>query len=143
MGETTFVIEDFSDITPVETEVDRTDRPHMFFAFSSDKGPEKYMAEIRKDKFYKLYGRKPQFRKHGQPLLAAASCVESGGIAMTKRVVAENSRLANFGLAVRVTKDMVPDLDETGAIWQTQLWRTRLSVNRLLSSSGFRCPYLS
>lgn len=76
--------------TPVTT-------PAFVCCISSDKGPEKFQAVIGED-FYKQYGSNLSFEKHGQPLLQAANIIDAGGIVLVKRVVAEDSALANLVL---------------------------------------------
>lgn len=74
----------------------RTSIPPAFICcISSDKGPEDF-REVVGDKFYELYGRTLSFEKHGQPLLQAGRIVDNGGAVLVKRVVAEDSTLANM-----------------------------------------------
>lgn len=69
--------------------------PAFICCISSDKGPEKFQ-EVKGDRFYELYGRTLSFEKHGQPLLQAGRIVDNGGAVLVKRVVAEDSTLANM-----------------------------------------------
>ena len=108
MGRTQFIIEDFSDINPMSTSgITPTDQAHLFFAFSSDKGPETFQSELDLNKALALYikNRKTTFKKHGQPLLGMLQCVSNGGLAMTKRIVSNEAHLANVGVAVRVKSE--------------------------------------
>ena len=80
MGRTIFAIEDYSDIeTREQTGVVPEDKPRLFFAFSSDKGPEEYKRNLDRNTVEALYitNKKTIFQKHGQPLLGTASCVNS------------------------------------------------------------------
>ena len=97
-------------VTPTE---DTLDRPVYFLAITSDKGPEDFRTVMGKP-FFKLYGDKPSFAKHGQPLLQAANAINSGGRLFTKRVVAEDARLANIGLVAKVSKITSQKVDGSG-----------------------------
>ena len=113
MGRTIFAIEDYSDIeTREQTGVVPEDKPRLFFAFSSDKGPEEYKRNLDRNTVEALYitNKKTIFQKHGQPLLGTASCVNSGGLADCKRIVATDSKLAHICIAARVKKENVPDI---------------------------------
>ena len=113
MGRTLFAIEDYSDIeTQQQTAIVPDDKPRLFFAFSSDKGPEEYKRNLDRNKVDALYitNRKTIFQKHGQALLGATSCVNSGGLADCKRIVATDSKLAHICIAARVKKENVPDI---------------------------------
>lgn len=108
MGRTQFIIEDFSDIRPsTTTNITPIDRAHLFFTFSSDKGPETFQKNLDLNAALALYvrNRKTVFKRHGQPLLGALECARSGGTLQAKRIVAHDSYLANFGIAVRVRKE--------------------------------------
>lgn len=113
MGRTQFIIEDFSDIRPNPiAQNDSLDRAHLFFVFTSDKGPESFQKELNLNKATALYikNKKSIFRKHGQPLLGMLNCVSNGGLAMTKRVVASDATLAHVGIAVRVKNEAIPKM---------------------------------
>ena len=87
MGRTIFAIEDYSDIeNQQQTGVVPDDKPRLFFAFSSDKGPEEYKRNLDRDTAEALYitNKKNIFRKHGQVLLGMESCVNAGGLADCK-----------------------------------------------------------
>lgn len=111
---TRFQLIDNSDINPVEVpEKDDTDRPVYFCVFSSDKGPEDYQNTIMGQDFYDLYGT-PSFAKHGQPLIQASAAINAGARLFSKRIVAEDSKLANtLIMAIVDTKDDEPVIDKT------------------------------
>lgn len=76
--------------------------PLFLAAFSADKGPED-MILVNKDNFFNLFGNsKYYYARHGQPLLQAAAIVEAGGSVLAKRVVAEDSALANITIVAKV-----------------------------------------
>lgn len=77
-------------------------QPNYLLAFSADKGPEAIM-KCTYENFHKYYGDNISFAKHGQPLLQAAVATDNGGIVFCKRVVAENSTLANIAVFASVT----------------------------------------
>ena len=76
---------------------DTTDRPVFMTVFSSDKGPEKWQKNLNGETFLKLFDKRHNFFKHGQPLLQAFSIAQAGGLQFAKRVVADDSKLVtNF-----------------------------------------------
>ena len=103
---TTFIWDDQSLINVISApEADNTDRPVFMTVFSSDKGPEEFQKNLSGSKFLKLYDSKPNFFKHGQPLLQAFNIARAGGLQFAKRIVANDSKLANLSLVAIVTKD--------------------------------------
>ena len=88
-------------------------RPLYLQLFSSDKGPEN-LRTVHGDEFFKLYGNTPSFKKHGQPLLQAASIISAGGELLCKRVVAEDATLANFVVVAKVVKETVQKVNAAG-----------------------------
>lgn len=112
---TKIIWDDQSDITTIAAETtDTVDRPVFFTAFSSDKGPEEFQNGIKSDTFFKLFGDKPSFYKHGQTLIQAAKIVDAGGKLFCKRIVAEDATLANIGVVANVFKVNVQKTDENG-----------------------------
>jgi hypothetical protein len=102
---TKFIWDDQSDITALAAPAEDTvDRPVFMCVFSSDKGPEEFQKLLMGKKFFDLYGTVPSFSKHGQTLLQAANIINAGGRLFCKRVVAEDSTLANIGICVKVEK---------------------------------------
>ena len=89
-------------------------RPLFLQLFTSDKGPEN-LRTIHGDDFFKLYGNKPSFKKHGQPLLQAAQIIKAGGELLCKRVVAEDACLANFVVVAKVVNEKVQKTNAAGA----------------------------
>lgn len=88
-------------------------KPLQLQAFSSDKGPEKMMV-VEGDDFFKLYGSKISFEKHGQPLLQAANIINGGGKLLAKRVVAPDATLANVGIVAELSTIEIQKQDEDG-----------------------------
>jgi hypothetical protein len=95
----------------------------QMIGFSSDQGPEKYNIVSGKN-FFSLYGSNISFKKHGQPLLQAAMAINSGARLYAKRIVAEDSALANIGvvavlekkgdvITLRYQKAVIPDAKGT------------------------------
>lgn len=70
------------------------DNSPLYFAVSSfDRGPEDVRVVSRD--FYKLYGSKMNFDRHGQPAIQIANIIDGGGRVLLKRLVAEDALLAN------------------------------------------------
>ena len=93
---TIFTIDDQSDIEAL-TISDTIEPPVQMIGFSSDKGTEDFIY-IRGNAFFKQFGEKISFAKHGQPLLQAANAINNGGRLFCKRIVAPDSTLANIGI---------------------------------------------
>ena len=74
--------------------------PLFMQVFSCDKGTEDFI-EIGGDDFYAMYG-KMDFFRHGQSAIQAKNIIDHGGKLYAKRVVAENSTLANAVLVATV-----------------------------------------
>lgn len=98
--ESTFEIVD----TPVSksTDINAVNKPVFVCAFSSDKGYEK-QRYVQGSDFFKIYGDKPSFVKHGQPLLQAARTINAGAKVLVKRIVADDAWLANTTLVAFVS----------------------------------------
>ena len=71
---------------------------------SSEKGPEELTTSCG-DEWLDLYGRNPSFEKHGQPLIQAHNIINAGGVAVTKRLVADDATLSNVAIVATVTKE--------------------------------------
>lgn len=110
---TTFKIDDESAIATVAAVTDSVDRPIFMCGFSSDKGPEDYRTVVGST-FFDLYGTTPSFKNHGQTLLQAAAIINAGGKVFSKRIVAEDARLANIGVVANVKKVIVQKTDTNG-----------------------------
>ena len=83
-------------------EVPELDTTACFMCVSSfDKGPEKLM-EISGTEFESLFGT-PEFSKHGQAAIQTKRIIDAGGRVLIKRVVADDSTLANLILIANVT----------------------------------------
>lgn len=91
---------------------DDTDYPIFMTVISADKGPEEWKTRINYSDFKDYYGTNISFEKHGQPLIQAANIADAGGKLTVKRVVAEDSRLANIGLVANVDVTQTQAIDE-------------------------------
>lgn len=101
--------------TPVIPKIE-SQMPLFLAAFSADKGPEEMMI-VNRDNFFNLFGTdKNYYIKHGQPLLQAATIVESGGTLLAKRVVAEDATLANITIVAKVTEKEEQKRNEEGQL---------------------------
>lgn len=98
-----------------EQEVVVAENAPLFLAAASfDKGPED-MRIVSGQQFYKLYGNKIDFSKHGQPAIQIKNIIDNGGRVLMKRVVADDATLANvvFKAVINVNIVAVPtDLDD-------------------------------
>lgn len=75
--------------------IETVDNSPLFLAVSSfDRGPEDLRVVTGAD-FYKLYGSKMNFERHGQPALQAANIINGGGKLLIKRLVADDATVAN------------------------------------------------
>lgn len=108
----TIVWDDESQITQttVPTE-DSVDRPIFMVVTSADKGPEEWKTKVYGQDFFDYYGTTPSFYRHGQALIQAANIINAGGYVTIKRVVAEDSTLANIGIVADVTLSKVQKVD--------------------------------
>lgn len=71
------------------------DNSPLFLVFSSfDRGPEDLRVTSGQE-FFKLYGEKMNFERHGQPAIQAANIINGGGRILVKRLVAKDATLAN------------------------------------------------
>lgn len=88
-------------------------RPLLLTAAAFDRGPEK-ITRVYGNDFYKLYGYYIDFEKYGQAAIQAANIINNGGELMLKRVVAEDSTLANIVVCAHVSSDRVQKTDANG-----------------------------
>ena len=88
-------------------------RPLFLQLFTSDKGPE-LLHTVHGNDFFKLYGSKPSFEKHGQPLIQAAEIIKAGGEVLCKRVVADDAALANLVIVAKVNSELVQKVNSAG-----------------------------
>lgn len=93
-------------------------QPLFMLAFSSEKGPES-LRLTKGSTFNKLYGDDISFAKHGQPLLQAALIASNGGTILAKRVVAEDSTLANIAVIAKVKAKEVQKTNSKGELLYT------------------------
>ena len=112
----TTILEDQSQIQQiVSPATDNTDRPILMVASSADKGFEEWKAKVFGQDFFDIYGEAPSFIKHGQALIQAANAINAGAYVTFKRVVAEDSTLANIGVVATVTKEYKQKINDTGS----------------------------
>ena len=78
---TTIIWDDQTTIARLNApEGDGIDRPVFMTVFSSDKGPEQFQKNISGDTWFKLFGYKHDFFRHGQPLIQASAIAQAGGL---------------------------------------------------------------
>ena len=83
--------------------INTVDNSPLFFTVSSfDRGPEDLRVVTGQD-FYKLYGSKMNFARHGQPALQAANMINGGARLLIKRLVAKDATLANIIAVSKLT----------------------------------------
>ena len=83
--------------------IDTVDNSPLFFTVSSfERGPEDLRVVSGQD-FYKLYGSKMDFTRHGQPALQAANMINGGARLLIKRLVAKDATLANVIAVSKLT----------------------------------------
>lgn len=87
--------------------------PLFLCAFSADKGTEE-ITDLAYADFKKMYGNIANFYKHGQPLLQAHKILAAGGRVLGKRIVAEDSTLANLIITAEVTSKEVAKTNANG-----------------------------
>lgn len=87
------------------------DRPLFMCAFTSDKGEE--ATKIVDSSFIKRYG-EISFYRHGQALLQADRIIASGGKILARRIVAEDSKLANTVIIAKIKSTTIPKKDAQG-----------------------------
>ena len=109
---TIFEIEDRSDIPSLIT-AETIDMPIEMIGFTSEKGTENYVY-VDGDAFFQQFGNSISFAKHGQPLLQAANAINSGARLFCKRVVAQDSTLANNGIVGYVSTETTQKVDQYG-----------------------------
>lgn len=109
--ETVFEWEDKSSITEAVTEQIIT--PVFMAAFASPKGTENTGFYTSKN-FYKEFGSDINFEKYGQAFLQAERTIRAGGKLLCKRVVADDSTLANIAIVAHVKKSKIQKTDVDG-----------------------------
>lgn len=114
---TIFQIEDQS-IIPSLTIQETTNKPILMMGITSDKGPEEFKYVSGKD-FFTMYGSDISFARHGQPLLQAANAINSGGELFVKRIVAEDSKLANIGVIAHTSQTSTQKKNSNGELLYT------------------------
>ena len=84
-----------------QTPTNNESLPLFLCAFSADKGSEKITDLVYKD-FKAMYGNNADFFKYGQPLIQAHAILNAGGRVLGKRLVADDSKLANIIVTAKV-----------------------------------------
>lgn len=93
---TKFILRDDSVVQPIISTSAAVNKPMYMSMFTSDRGPEKFtILEGEQWATTYLSNNTPNFNRHGQPLLQAALDVNAGAKMMSKRIVADNSKLAS------------------------------------------------
>lgn len=89
--------------------------PVVLAAFASPKGPEE-MRLISGKQFYTDYINSigVNFDKYGQALLQVENVINTGGVVLAKRVVADDANLANLSVVAKVTTKQVQKVDANG-----------------------------
>lgn len=96
-----------------ENTIANIDNSPLFMVVSSfDKGPEELM-EVSGEEFNSLFGTM-YFDKHGQNAIQAQRIINAGGRLLVKRVVADDSTVANVILVATVTGSETQKQDEDG-----------------------------
>lgn len=90
------------------------DAPLFMQVFSADKGTED-LIEISGNDFSAMYGTM-SFARHGQSAIQAKAIIDAGGKLYAKRVVANDSTLANVIICANVSKDE----DKVKVKWTSQ-----------------------
>lgn len=81
---------------------DESQLPVFLGCFSSDKGTEE-MTLMNADNFKAMYGKTADFFRYGQPLLQAHNIVNSGGLFLGCRIVAEDATLGNAIITAKIS----------------------------------------
>lgn len=119
--ETKISIIDNSAVKSIDTTVPY-DGPVFLIAAASAKGPEDMTVIEPSEKgelFFKKYGRKPSFVKYGQELLTAGILSEQGAKIIFKRMVAEDSTLANLVIYVQIIEVKTQRTNDDGYLLYT------------------------
>lgn len=87
--------------------------PLFLCAFSADKGSEEITDFVYSD-FQKMYGTNADFFRYGQPLLQAHRILAAGGRVLGKRIVADNSTLANLIITGEISSVTSNKVDSQG-----------------------------
>ena len=103
---------DQSEFQTENTIADIDNSPLFMVVSSFDKGPEELM-EVSGEEFNSLFGTM-YFDKHGQNAIQAQRIINAGGRLLVKRVVADDSTVANVILVATVTGSETQKQDEDG-----------------------------
>lgn len=96
-----------------DTPIAEVDNSPLFMVVSSfDKGPEELM-EVSGEDFNSLFGTM-YFDKHGQNAIQAQRIINAGGRLLVKRVVAQDSTIANIVFTATVTASEEQKVDAEG-----------------------------
>lgn len=112
---TTFELIDNSDIGQIQVPAeDNIDRPVYMQVFASSKGPEEWQQAIMGKEVLALYGSTPSFATYGQPLLQTISIATAGGRINTRRICADDAKLANLLVWAEVYRDTAQAVTSAG-----------------------------
>lgn len=112
---TIFNWHDNSGFDTTATSANNDSAPLLMQVFSADKGTED-LIEITGTDFDAMYGTM-SFARHGQSAIQAKNIIDAGGRLYAKRVVANDSTLANVVLIAKVSSD---DGDGIKIKWESQ-----------------------
>lgn len=112
---TIFNWHDNSGFQTTTTSVADSTAPLFFQVFSSDKGTEELTEYSSSSAFDAMYG-SMDFARHGQAAIQAKRIIDAGGRLLVKRVVADDSTLANVVLIANV----VPANNGVTVTWEAQ-----------------------
>ena len=97
---------------------DTVDYPIIMTVFSADKGPEEWKQRLSIDDMKAYYGNTPSFYKHGQVLIQAYDGADAGARMTCKRIVDDDSMLANIGVVANLNLTSYQRTDENGnTLW--------------------------
>ena len=137
----TVIWDDQSQINAIPVVVEDTvDRPIVMVAGAFAKGPEEWRKKVFGEDLVKLYG-KPSFSKFGQVSIQTANLIQSGGYATIKRIVAEDSKLANIGVVANVTYTETQYMDPDTKMFLWEKKDTSGIVNRVYSITAPASDY--
>lgn len=109
----TFNVIDNSGINTAANMASNAYRPLFLTVGSFDKGIEGFNRVYGED-FYRIYGSKMYFSKHGQNAIQAKKLIDAGAELLVYRVCAEDSTLANLVIIANVTSEEVQKTDSDG-----------------------------
>ena len=110
-----FNLHDQSAIPTTPAITDNTYRPLFLSVGSFDKGVEGFNRVYGAD-FYRMYGSKMYFSKHGQNAIQTANLINAGAECLIYRVVAKDSTLANLIMVANVSETQTQKKNKNGEL---------------------------